>query len=241
MTCALVPNFIIFVHKSVYNASMSDNPPCQLYLLTPPKIDDLGSFAQTLKQVLGAAPIASLQIRLKDAAKTDIIQTAKALIPICHAHDTLVLINDDPEIALETEADGVHLGQSDMDINLARDMLNKDAVIGVTCHNSKELAFTACSDGADYVAFGAFFETKTKPDAALTAVADLEILTWWHDVIEIPSVAIGGITTDNAQAVIAAGADFIALSSGIWDAQGGPVKAAAHLHQLCCLHSPPSL
>lgn len=217
---------------------MSENPPCQLYLLTPPTIDDLSSFAKTLEAVLKAAPVASLQIRLKQASKDDIVRITKTLIPLCRAHNTLVIINDDPQITLETGADGVHLGQLDMNINLARQMLNQDAVIGVTCHNSKELAFKACSDGADYIAFGAYFKTRTKPQAPL---ADLEILTWWHEAIEIPSVAIGGINPDNAQAVIAAGANFIAVSSGVWDWENGPVEAIKRLHQLCCLHSPPSL
>ena len=204
--------------------------PCQIYLITPPRIDDISAFAKTLDSVLAAAPVACLQIRLKDTARDDIIKAAEILIPIAHKYGTDVVINDDPQIALETGADGVHLGQSDMDINLAKNMLGADAIIGVTCHNSKELAFSACSGGASYVAFGAVYESATKPGAMR---ADLEIFTWWQEAIEIPSVAIGGITPSNAQAVIEAGADFIALSSGVWDHAAGPAQAVARLHQHC--------
>ena len=209
--------------------------PCQIYLLTPPRIDDVAAFAKTLEVVLASAPVACLQIRLKDTLKEEIIDIAKHLIPIAHQYGTLVLINDDPEIAAECEADGVHLGQLDMNINLAKTLLPEGALIGVTCHNSRELAFRAGSDGADYVAFGAFYETSTKPGAQS---ADLEIITWWHEAIEIPCVAIGGITPDNAQVVIAAGADFIAISSGVWDWQDGPVAAVKLLAELCTQHSP---
>ncbi len=210
---------------------------CQIYLITPPRIENIEEFAKTLEDVLAAAPIACLQIRLKDAPDEDIIKAAKLLVPICHRYGAMAIINDNPHIALKTGADGVHLGQSDMNINLAREVLNEGAFIGITCHNSKELAFKACSDKADYIAFGAFFETSTKLG---TTRADLEILTWWHEAVEIPCVAIGGITTDNAKTVITAGADFIALCSGVWQHKDGPVQAAKVLSNLCALHSPPS-
>jgi len=224
---------------------MKENPACQIYLLTPPHIDDVGAFAKNLEQVLQAAPVACLQIRLKGVAREVIVETAEVLMPIAHAHGTAVIVNDDPTIAAESGADGVHLGQWDMvtkggDIKSAKDMLKPGAIIGVTCHNSKDLAFKAGSGGADYVAFGSFFESKTKPDAR---PADLELLTWWHETMEIPSVAIGGITVDNAKLVIAAGADFIAVSSGVWDhtngPESGPVQAVKRLSELCVRYSRP--
>ena len=215
---------------------MSENShPCQIYLLTPPRIDNLGAFVKSFEDAISAAPVASLQIRLKDTAKAEIIEITKALMPIAHAHNTLILINDDPEIAAESGADGVHLGQSDMKINLARELLSNDAIIGVTCHNSKDLAFEATMAGADYVAFGSFFKSETKPDAS---PADLELLTWWNEAVEIPSVAIGGITVENASQVIEAGADFIAISSGVWDHPKGPAAAVRQLSALCAQHSP---
>jgi len=193
------------------------HPTCQLYLLTPPKIDDLDGFCAVLDKTLAAAPVACLQLRLKNAKDSAIIQAGNAMKPICERHETLLLVNDSPVLAAEIGADGAHIGQDDMDYFSSRELLGGDAIIGVTCHNSKELAFKAASSGADYVAFGAFFETQTKDPKTR---ADLEILSWWHEAVEIPSVAIGGITVDNAVQVIAAGADFIAVSSGVWIQMG---------------------
>ena len=224
---------------------MSQDHLCQLYLLTPPVIDDLSAFCGLLETTLAEAPknqpVACLQIRLKDAhgnpAKDSaIIQAGLAMKPICHQYGTHILVNDRPDLAKDIGADGVHIGQDDMDYFSSRELLGGDAIIGVTCHNSKELAFEAADAGADYVAFGAFFETRTKSPKTR---AELEILTWWHEAVEIPSVAIGGITVDNAAQVIAAGADFIAVSSGVWDHPVGPSKSVSQLSQLCLEHSRP--
>ncbi|MCF6221598.1 MAG: thiamine phosphate synthase [Robiginitomaculum sp.] len=215
--------------------------PCQIYLITPPMIDDLDAFSALLEQVLAAAQVGCLQLRLKDTPRTRIVDVATALHPITQAHDTALIINDDPSIAAETGADGVHLGQADLrkiDIKSAQQMLKPGAIIGVTCHNSKDLAFKAGSGGAHYIALGSFFESTTKPDAT---PANLELLTWWHETMEIPSVAIGGITVENAEAVVAAGADFIALSSGVWNYQKGPVQAVKLLSDLCVRFTRPQL
>jgi len=214
---------------------------CQIYLITPPQIVDLKTFCVSLHAALSAAPVACLQIRLKEmnggpAENSAIIQAARAIKPICHDHGTLVLMNDDPNLAKEAALDGVHIGQNDMDYLSSRELLGGDAIIGITCHNSKELAFKAASAGADYVAFGAFFETQTK---AAKHRADVEILEWWQEAVEIPSVAIGGITVENAQQVIMAGADFIAVSSGVWSHPDGPGSAVSQFSQLCQGHSPP--
>lgn len=217
----------------------SDAPPCQLYLITPPIIDDLEAFAADLEAALAAAPedlpVACLQIRLKDmngvpSEDSAIIQAASVITPICHRYGVNVLMNDRPDLAANCGADGAHLGQDDMDFFSSRELLGGDAIIGVTCHNSRELAFKAAQAGADYVAFGAFFETPTK---TAKFRAELEILQWWHQAVEIPSVAIGGITVDNAALVIEAGADFIALSSGVWKHPKGPAAAVAALSRLC--------
>ena len=221
--------------------SSQPNETCQIYLITPPQIDDLKAFCAQLDKALSAAPVACLQIRLKDInggpmENSAIIQAARAIVPICHEHETLVLMNDNPVLAKEVGADGVHIGQNDMDYFSSRELLGGDAIIGITCHNSKELAFKAASSGADYVAFGAFFETQTK---AAKYRAELEILEWWQEAVEIPSVAIGGITVDNAQQVISAGADFIAVSSGVWSHPEGPASAISQFWQLCQEHSLP--
>ena len=149
-------------------------------------------------------------------------------------HDVAVILNDRPDLVAAVGADGVHVGQEDMDYLSSRELLGGDAIIGVTCHNSKQLAFDAAGAGADYVAFGAFFETPTKTPKTR---AEMEILTWWQTAMETPVVAIGGITPDNAQAVIKAGADFIAVSSGVWDWPDGAAASVRLLSSLCAEHS----
>ncbi len=207
---------------------MSDQ--CQIYLITPPAITDMSRFLSELEEALSAGPVACLQIRLKNLEDSAIIQAANAISPICRDHNTAVIINDRPDLAKTCGADGVHIGQDDMDYFSSRELLGEDAIIGVTCHNSKELAFEAASAGANYVAFGAFFETETK---APKTRADKEILTWWEQAIVTPCVAIGGINPDNAKEIIQAGADFIAVSSGVWNYPDGPAAAVKRLHQLC--------
>ena len=208
---------------------------CQLYLLTPPVIEDVPAFCETLKETLAAAPVACLQIRLKDLENSALIQAGTAITEICHAAGVEVILNDRPDLVAKIGADGAHIGQDDMDYFSSREVLGGDAIIGVTCHNSKELAFAAAKAGADYVAFGAFFETPTKTPKTR---AEVEILSWWHEAVEIPSVAIGGITVDNVKTLIAAGADFIAVSSGVWSHPDGPAAAVSRLSQLCAEHSP---
>ena len=217
---------------------MAKPPPhhdCQIYLLTPPKIDDIDAFAATFEAAIAAAPVACLQIRLKDTPDDEIEEIVKRLKPIAHVQQTLILINDNVDLAVKCAVDGVHLGQQDMKINLAKELLSDDAIFGITCHNSKDLAFAAGSAGADYVAFGSFFKSETKPEAS---PADLELLTWWNETMEIPCVAIGGITTENARAVIEAGANYIAVSSGVWDHKDGPAKAVKRLSALCSQYTP---
>jgi len=216
-----------------------DDTACQIYLLTPPVIDDVDAFCARLKSALAGGHVSVLQIRLKDADNAPLedsalIQTASAINQVCQAAGVSVLMNDRPDIAAQIGADGAHIGQNDMDYFSSRDVLGGDAILGVTCHNSKELAFAAASAGADYVAFGAFFETPTKSPKSR---AKLEILSWWQEAVEIPSVAIGGITVANAAQVIGAGADFIAVCSGVWDHKDGPEAALEQLSKLCSEHS----
>ncbi len=225
--------------KAAEYVKPSEASVCQLYLITPPIIEDLDKFAADLEAALSAAPadlpIACLQIRLKDmngtpAEDSAIIQAASAIVPICHKYGVNVLMNDRPDLMAECGADGAHIGQDDMDYYSSRELLGGDAIIGITCHNSRELAFQAAQAGADYVAFGAFFETPTKSPKFR---AELEILQWWHQAVEVPCVAIGGITVDNAALIIEAGADFIAVSSGVWQHPKGPTHAVKALSKLC--------
>ena len=166
--------------------------PCQIYLITPPHIEDMEGFIKDLHAALSAAPVACLQIRLKkmNGDKPDdsaVVQACSAIKPICYEYGTLVIINDDPDLAKQCEADGVHLGQNDMDYFSSRELLGGDVIIGVTCHNSKGLGFEAANAGADYVAFGAFFDTPTK---AAKFRAETEILEWWQEAVEVPSLSL---------------------------------------------------
>ena len=199
--------------------------PCRLYLITPPVID-LAVFAEDFAAAVDAGDIASVQLRLKvgatPASDDEIRRAAEALMPIAYAADIAFLINDRPDLAAEMGCDGVHIGQGDMGYKEARKLLGEDAIIGVTCHASRHLAMEAGENGADYVAFGAFYPTETKQPKA---TADLDLLTWWSGIFEIPCVAIGGITPDNALPLVEAGADFLAVSGGIWSHKDGPAAA----------------
>lgn len=200
---------------------------CRLYLITPPRIADLASFVDDFARALGAGDVACAQLRLKApdgaAAKdADVLRAAETLLPIARALDVAFLINDRPDLALKAGADGVHVGQSDAPYKQARAILGEDATVGVTCHNSRHLALVAGEAGADYVAFGAFFPTRTKEGAT---AADPEILEWWSYATTLPSVAIGGITPENCGGLVRAGADFLAVSSSVWDHPEGPAAA----------------
>ncbi|MDP1631417.1 MAG: thiamine phosphate synthase [Caulobacter sp.] len=201
--------------------------PCRLYLITPPSIDDLAVFGATLAAALDAGDVAALQIRLKDAPDEVIAAAVDVLTPIAHARDVAVILNDRPELAAKLGCDGVHVGQDDMSCAEARRIVGPDRMVGVTCHDSRHLAMEAAEAGADYVAFGAFFPTTTK-DAPTRA--EPEILTIWQETMSVPCVAIGGITADNAEGLATAGADFIAVSAGVWAHPGGPAAAVRALN-----------
>lgn len=194
----------------------------QIYLISPPKITDVILFKKSLEEVITSNSVTVFQLRLKDIENRDIVKIGKEIVPMLQAAGIAVIINDNPNIARDLHADGVHLGQKDGSIDEARKILGKDAIIGRTCHNSRHLAMEAADKGADYVAFGAFYPTETKD---VKFHAEPEILTWWQDLMETPCVAIGGINLENALPIINAGADFIAVSSGVWNYEGG-VNAA---------------
>jgi len=196
--------------------------PCRLYLITPPRLDDLPAFARTLAEALDAGDVAALQIRLKDASDAAIAAALAELTPIAHSRGVAVILNDRPDLAQRLGCDGVHVGQDDTPYAEARKLMGPHAMIGVTCHDSRDFAMEAAEAGADYVAFGAFFDTQTK-DASTRA--DPEILSIWQETMLTPCVAIGGITADNCRPLVAAGADFLAVSAGVWNAPEGPAAA----------------
>ncbi len=168
--------------------------------------------------------MACLQLRLKGAADAEVLAAAKALAPICARHDVALIVNDRPDLALAAGADGVHVGQEDAGYAEARRILGPERIIGVTCHASRHLAILAADAGADYVAFGAFFASGTKE---AKTHADVELLSWWSETMTVPCVAIGGITVENCAPLVAAGADFLAVVSGVWGYAKGPGEAVA--------------
>jgi len=189
----------------------------------------LKKFAGELERALDAGDVASLQLRLKSAGDDEIRAAARALMPIALAKNVAFIMNDRPDLAREWECDGVHVGQNDTPYAEARAIVGPKKIVGVTCRNSRHLALEAAEAGADYVAFGAFFPTTTK-DAK--GNAEIETLQWWAEIMEIPCVAIGGITTQNAAPLIEAGADFLAVSSGVWDHADGAPAAVHAFNQL---------
>ena len=195
---------------------------CRLYLITPPTIDDLDAFAEILEQALGAGDVAALQIRLKPAEDAAIRDAVGLLAPIAQGRGVAVILNDRPGLAAELGCDGVHVGQSDASVASARRIMGKSAMIGATCHDSRHLAMEAAEAGADYVAFGAFFPTTTKET---THRPEPDILTVWQETMEIPCVAIGGITVETAGDLARAGADFVAVSAAVWGHPDGPAAA----------------
>jgi thiamine-phosphate pyrophosphorylase len=197
-------------------------PACRLYLITPRRIDNPQAFAATLAEALSGGDVACLQIRLKDADDAHIAEVVRALAPVAQSRDVAVILNDRPDLAAKLGCDGVHVGQSDMRCADARRVVGKDRIVGVTCHDSRHLAMEAAEAGADYVAFGAFFDTATKQAPTR---AEPEILTIWQETMQVPCVAIGGITVDTAAATAEAGADFVAVSAGVWAHPQGPRAA----------------
>ncbi len=197
---------------------MSD---CRLYLITPPRLEPR-VFADGLARALDSGDVASVQLRLKDAGDDAVRDAARVLRPVAQSRDVAFIINDRPDLALELDCDGVHIGQEDATYEDARQALGTDRIVGVTCHNSRELGIEAAEKGADYVAFGAFFPTVTKRPKTR---AGTDILKWWSELTTVPSVAIGGITPENCLLLVRAGADFLAVSSAVWDFSGGPAAA----------------
>jgi thiamine-phosphate pyrophosphorylase len=197
-------------------------PPCRLYLITPPRLEDLAAFGRDLAHALDAGEVAALQIRLKDHPEAEIVAAVQALAPMAQARDVAVILNDRPDLARDLGCDGVHIGQEDASYLEARRLMGREGMVGVTCHDSLHLAMEAAEAGADYVAFGAVFPTATK-DARTRAKLDL-ISGWASDML-VPCVAIGGIVVENAREVARAGADFLAVSAGVWAHPDGPAAA----------------
>ncbi|OYW44593.1 MAG: thiamine-phosphate diphosphorylase [Sphingomonadales bacterium 32-68-7] len=185
---------------------------CQLYLVSP--LDVAGAFPDRLERALAAGPVAAFQFRVKGIDQHEAVRLAGPLQELCAAREVAFIVNDSVALAKRIQADGVHLGQSDGDVREAREELGREAQIGVTCHASRDLGMAAGEAGADYVAFGAFFPSPTKPSEHRP---ELELLEWWQGLMELPCVAIGGITPQNGRPLVEAGADFLAVSGAVWN------------------------
>ena len=182
-----------------------------------------------LAAALDAGDVAALQLRLKDTDDKSILRAAEILRPMVQEHGAAFIMNDRPDLAVQANCDGVHIGQEDAPYAEARRIMGANRMVGVTSHDSRHLAMEAADQGADYVAFGAFFPTTTKDPKTR---ADLEILRWWSDLMVVPCVAIGGITVDNCRPLIQAGADFLAVSAGVWNHPDGPAVAVQRFNEL---------
>lgn len=196
---------------------------CRLYLITPPILP--AKFEDQLAAALDAGDVAAVQLRLKDVPDDVILKTIDSLRPIAQSRDVAFLLNDRPDLAVKSGCDGAHVGQTDMPLKQARKILG-DLTMGVTCHNSRHLAMEAGEAGADYVAFGAFFATTTKEPPEM---AEIETLKLWAETMEIPCVAIGGITAANCAPLVQAGAEFLAVVGAVWNHEGGPAAGVRAL------------
>ena len=198
-------------------------PECLIYLISPLEVG--GSFPDRLERALDAAPVAAFQFRVKELDEHSAAKLADPLQRICSSRGVAFIVNDSISLARRLGADGVHLGQGDGAVAEARDRLGREAQIGVTCHDSRHLAMDAGEAGADYVAFGAFYPSTTK---ATKHTAQPDILTWAQMLLELPCVAIGGITPDNCAPLVRAGADFLAVSGVVWNGDESAALRALH-------------
>ncbi len=215
-TLSLDPDFVRQFERDMRR------PACQLYLISPPAIDD--AFVHQLTAALDGGEVAAFQLRLKDIDEEEVARLAQPLQRLCAEREVAFIVNDSVALAKRLDADGVHLGQGDGNPREARKILGPDVQIGVTCHDSRHLAMEAGEAGADYVAFGAFFPTTTKETMHRPEPV---ILSWWSSVFELPCVAIGGITAENGRALVDAGADFLAVSNAVWAHPDGPGAGVA--------------
>ena len=199
---------------------------CRLYLITPPQLDPV-PFADLLAAALDAGDVAAVQLRLKDVDDDAWRRAIDALLPVTQSRGVAFLLNDRADLVRETGGDGAHVGQEDFPAREARKLMGPDATLGVTCKGSRDLAMAAGEDGADYVAFGAFFPSGTKD---VSRFIDPEILQWWSDLMELPCCAIGGITAANCAPLVHAGADFLAVVGAVWSQPDGPAAGVRALN-----------
>ncbi|MSP29778.1 MAG: thiamine phosphate synthase [Acetobacteraceae bacterium] len=203
------------------------DPTCRLYIITPEKFD-LKIFPDLLAQALDAGDCAAVQLRLKNETDETWQRAIDALLRITQSRNVAFLLNDRADLVRTTGCDGAHVGQEDMAAREARIIMGPDLMLGVTCKSSRDLAMQAGEDGADYVAFGAFYPSNSKE---VKNLADPKILRWWSDMMEPPCCAIGGITAENLAPLVQAGANFLAIIGGVWNHPNGPAGGVRAINQ----------
>ena len=188
---------------------------CRLYLVSPQRIDHPALFASDLRAALDGGDVAAFLLRLTDADDPTIARVADTLRPVCQQRDVAFVLARRPDLAVKLDADGVQVDVADY--AEARQIVGPERQVGVVAPSSRHLAMEAAEAGADYVTFDS---------------ADLELIEWWSGLFEIPCVATGDITADNAKPLIAAGADFLAVSDGVWHHKDGPEAAVRAFNAL---------
>ncbi len=194
-------------------------------MITPDRLDPI-EFRDVLAASLDAGDVACVQLRLKSADDDTVRRASDILRPVAQARDVAFIIDNRADLVRETGADGAHIGADDMSYEEARGHVGKNAIVGVSCYGSIERAMVAAEAGADYVAFGAFYETKTKTPRGHPKP---DILADWRMATTVPSVAIGGIKIENCAPLVRAGADFLAVVTGVWNHPDGP-DVAVHAY-----------
>jgi thiamine-phosphate pyrophosphorylase len=202
---------------------------CQLYLISPPKIE-LADFAVQLEQAYAGGNIACFQLRLPGADDNFIKAAVSKLLPIVKKHQSIFIINEHAHLAKQLNVDGVHIGETSTikpkDLANIRKELTDEMIIGASCYGSRDLAMMTADEGADYISFGSIFDSNT---VNTNIRVDLETLKWWSEYTTIASVAIGGINYENCAQIIETGVNFIACISAIWDHKDGPKQAVFEL------------
>lgn len=201
------------------------NKMAKIYLISEEKFE-LKDFSSRLQKALRTNMVKVFQLRTKNQEKKEIIKNIAELKKICHDNNCLFILNDNLKLAIDTECDGAHLGLEDG--SFSRKSLPKNFIIGTSCYDSRDLALTSVENGADYVSFGTFFQSKTKNSKGKPST---EILKWASEMLDVQICAIGGINDQNCQELVKSGADLLCVISYIWQNEKGEEYAIKKLYE----------
>lgn len=201
----------------------------KIYLISPPNFVEK-EFFDNLKNALKTGLVSAFQLRVKNYSNKEVENLARQVKKVCLDYNCPFLLNDYLDIALNLNLEGVHLGCEDENIALARKSSHKNFIIGASCYDSKHLAFEACEQGANYISFGTFFPSITKNSKGKP---EKEIISWANEILDLPTVAIGGINDSNCSSLIKEGVDFLAIISYVWNHQKGVEFALKSISRQC--------